>query len=264
MTTERQFREVHGIRTAYHIWETQTAHAPTVLCLHGWGASLDLMAPVAERLAPLGYRVITLDLPGFGETQEPPQAWGVPEYARFAVQFLEAFQQERVHVIGHSFGGRMSLILGAEYPDHFLKFALADSAGVPPKRDITSETRLKAYKTIRDGLQKVGLKTLSNNLREAYSQRYGSADFQNTSGVMRETIVRVLNQDLLPYAGRITHPTLLFWGTADEDTPLWQGELLEKTIPNAGLIRYEGAGHYSYLEHLSEFIHVVDYFFKND
>lgn len=79
---------------------------------------------------------------------------------------------------------------------------------------------------------------------------------------MRETFVKVVNQDLLPHAARVQAPTLLFWGDQDEDTPLWMGQTLEKTMPDAGLIVLEGAGHYSYLERLGEFVRVVDHFFK--
>jgi pimeloyl-ACP methyl ester carboxylesterase len=74
----------------------------------------------------------------------------------------------------------------------------------------------------------------------------------------------VVNEDLLPYAARVTVPTLLFWGDQDKDTPLWQGELLEKTIPDAGLIVHKGAGHYSYLDRLADTVRVMDYFFKSD
>jgi len=68
------------------------------------------------------------------------------------------------------------------------------------------------------------------------------------TGVMRQTFVNVVNEDLQSYAGRVRVPTLLLWGDADEDTPLWQGQLLEQLIPDAGLVVYPGAGHYSYLE----------------
>jgi len=82
--------------------------------------------------------------------------------------------------------------------------------------------------------------------------------------VMRQTFVKVVNEDLRPFAMRVKCSTLLFWGDQDEDTPLWQGRALEKLIPDAGLIVYKGAGHYSYLERLSETVKTVDYFFKQE
>jgi pimeloyl-ACP methyl ester carboxylesterase len=221
------------------------------------------MLPVAERLAPLGYRVFIPDLPGFGQSAHPPAAWTVHDYTQFVLAYLDANQLERVFLIGHSFGGRLGLVLGSEQSNRIRKMVLADSAGVPPKRSFGSNTKLMLYKTVRDGLYRIGAKSTAEHLRDWYNQRYGSSDYKS-AGALRETFVRVVNEDLLPYAAQVACPTLLFWGEKDEDTPLWQGQLLEKIIPDAGMIVYPGAGHYSYLEHLAEFVHVVDHFFKQE
>lgn len=254
---------VAGIETAELILPAPTSSAQTILMLHGWGANIKLMQPLGEQLNALGYTVHILDLPGFGETAPPPAAWTVPDYAKFVIAYMDAHGLAQVNLFGHSFGGRISLVLGAEYAGRFGKLALADAAGIPNKKPATADARLTTYKAIRDGLYKVGAKGLADNLREGYNKRYGSPDFQAASGVMRETFVKVVNEDLRPYAARVRHPTLLFWGDQDEDTPLWQGQELEKLIPDAGLIIYEGAGHYSYLERLNETVKTVDYFFKN-
>jgi pimeloyl-ACP methyl ester carboxylesterase len=234
-----------------------------VLALHGWGAHSGLIWPVAERLAPLGYHVFAPDLPGFGQSSIPPTAWDVNDYVKFVLAYMDANEIDQTFLIGHSFGGRLGLVLGAEHTDRIRKMALADSAGVPPRSSVVNRTRLGLYKGLRDTLYRVGAKGLADQLRQWYGNRYGSTDFKS-AGALRETFVRVVNEDLLPYAARIACPTLLFWGDRDEDTPLWQGRLLEKTIPDAGLIIYPGAGHYSYLEHLGEFVSVVDYFFKQE
>lgn len=260
-TPEPQFLDINGIRTAHLVAQPKEG-GEAVLALHGWGADSALMYPVGERLAPLGYRVFMPDLPGFGQSALPPTTWGVGDYAAFVQAYMDANQLEQVFLIGHSFGGRLGLVLGAEVSGRIRKMALADSAGVPPKRSLSSRARLALYKGIRGGLNKIGLKATANRLSTWYSNRYGSADYKS-AGALRETFVRVVNEDLLPYAARVACPTLLFWGEKDDDTPLWQGKVLEKTIPDAGLIVYPGAGHYSYLEHLGEFIKVVDYFFRS-
>ena len=216
--------------------------------LHGWGANIGLLWPLAERLVGLGYRVYVMDMPGFGDSDLPPVAWTVHDYARFVMDYADHHNLERFYLFGHSFGGRLGLILGAEHHDRVIKMVLADSAGIPLKRPLMSQLRLKSYKGIRDGLAQVGLKKLAEILRNWYNNRYGSSDFQNVSGVMRETFVKVVNEDLKEYAIRGRVPTLLIWGELDEDTPLWQGELLEKLIPDAGLVVFPDAGHYSYLE----------------
>ena len=267
-----QYSTISGIKTAELILPDSGRGVPwnaldspsSVLLLHGWGVSLKLMQPLAERLSALGYQTYTPDFPGFGESDPPPAAWTVSDYANWVIAYLDAHGLQRVHLIGHSFGGRVALVLGAEHAERFGKFALADSAGVPPKKSSGGDLRLTAYKTIRDGLYKVGAKGLADDLRQRYNARYGSADFQAASGVMRETFVKVVNEDLRPYAARVKPSTLLFWGDKDEDTPLWQGQELETLIPDAGLIVYEGVGHYSYLERLNETVKTVDYFFKQE
>ncbi len=246
----------------HHVTLTGGDGLPVVL-LHGWGANLQLMQPLADRLAPLGYPIHLFDLPGFGETPPPPSAWSVPDYANCVLETLDALNLAQVHLVGHSFGGRISLVLGAEHPERIGKIALIDSAGVPNPPNPSASARLTVYKTIRDGLYKVGAKNLADGLRTWYSQRYGSSDFNAVSGVMRETFVKVVNQDLLPYAARIKAPTLLLWGENDEDTPLWQAKKLEQTIPDAGLITFPGAGHYSYLERPAETVRILDHFFKH-
>lgn len=260
------FTEVNGLRTAELILpgveRLGTPPAP-ILMLHGWGTNLKLMQPLGERLAALGYSVYIPDLPGFGASAPPLVAWMVPDYANFVVAYLDAHKLDRVFLFGHSFGGRIGLVLGAEHADRLIKIALADAAGVLTQKSGAASVRLTAYKAIREGLYKVGAKGLADNLRQRYNARYGSADFNAASGIMRETFVKVVNQDLRPYAARVKPSTLLFWGDKDEDTPLWQGQELEKLIPDAGLIVYEGAGHYSYLERQADTARTVDYFFRS-
>ncbi len=260
------FTTIYGIKTAELILPGSVnalTRAP-ILMLHGWGVDLKTMQPLGEKLSALGYCCYIPDMPGFGDSAPPPTAWEVSDYAKFVIAYLDAHQLDRVYLIGHSFGGRVGLVLGADYADRFVKFALADAAGIPEKPSSNANFRLTTYKAVRDGLYKVGAKNLADNLRAQYNARYGSADFQAASGVMRETFVKVVNQDLRPYAQRVKPSTLLFWGDKDEDTPLWMGQELEKLIPDAGLIVYEGAGHYSYLERLSETVKTVDYFFRQE
>src|SRR5688572_6310287 len=104
-----------------------------VVLLHGWGGSVDSMRPTAQLLSQSGFKAYVLDLPGFGKSQLPPQAWDVPRYAAFVLDYLDTAGLEKVHLIGHSFGGRISLVMGAEYPDRVNKIVLVDSAGVRPQ-----------------------------------------------------------------------------------------------------------------------------------
>ena len=235
-----------------------------MLLLHGWSSPLPLLSPLSEQLAPLVYRCYVPDMPGFLQTPAPAAIWSVHDYVKWVVTYLNTNQLDKVYLFGHSFGGRLGLVLGAEHSERLIKMALADSAGVRPPPSSSGQLRLKLYRAALNTLQIIGLKLQADQLRNWYSNRYGSADYKAVTGVMRETFVKVVNEDLLPYAAHVQPSTLLFWGDADADTPLWQGQLLEKTIPDAGLVVWEGAGHYSYLERLADTVRVMDHFFSKD
>lgn len=234
--------------------------APLIM-LHGWGADKSLVAPLGEKLAARGLRVLIPDLPGFGESPPPPVAWTIFDYAACAADFAAQQGITRAHWFGHSFGGRIGLILGADYPQLVHKLVLSDAAGLRPPVSPLIQARTHAYKFVRDGLNSIGLKSVSERLRAAYTARYASADYQAAAGTVRESFVRVVNQDLRPWADRVQAPTLLLWGSKDEDTPLSQGQELERRIPDAGLVVFEGAGHYSYLERAADAAHIMLTFF---
>lgn len=252
------FTTIQGIQTA----EVIVGEGKPIVMLHGWGANLGLVTPLAEKLVPLGYQCFVPDMPGFGQTASPSSSWSVHDYVKWVMAYLDARQLERFYLFGHSFGGRLGLVLGAECGERIIKMALADAAGIRPKPSSSGQMRLKTYRFALNTLQSVGLKPQAEQLRNWYSERYGSADYKAAKGVMRETFVKVVNEDLLPFAARVKPSTLLFWGDQDTDTPLEQGQLLEKTIPDAGLVVWEGAGHYSYLERAADTARVMDHFFK--
>ncbi|MFQ3645769.1 MAG: alpha/beta hydrolase [Anaerolineae bacterium] len=233
---------------------------PAVLMLHGWGASAALVWPLAAKLAERGLRAHVVDLPGFGHTLAPTNAWSVFDYATWALHIMDALDIPTAHLFGHSFGGRLALILAAEHPQRFKRVVLANSAGLRPRLPLTTQLRTHAYKGIRSALVAVGARVLAEQLRQRYNARYGSSDFNAASGIMRETFIRVINQDLSQYAARVLQPTLLFWGDQDTDTPLWMGQTLEKLMPDAALIVHKGAGHYSYLDRLAETAHIMSHF----
>lgn len=257
-TPPRQTTTIQGIPTAHAV----IGEGHPLLMLHGWGANIDLVWSLAERLAPSGYRIHALDMPGFGQTPPPPIGWTVHDYVKFVVDYLDSQHVERTHLFGHSFGGRLGLILGADHADRLHKLVLADAAGIRDSAPASASLRLKTYRFALNTLKTVGLTAQADQLRGWYTERYGSADYKAATGTLRETFVKVVNEDLRDYASRVKVPTLLFWGDQDMDTPLSQGKLLEQLIPDAGLVIWEGAGHYSYLERLADTARVMDHFLK--
>ncbi len=255
-----QFINVDGLKTAYVC--AGEGDDQVVLMLHGWGASIQLMQPLAAQLVKYNFRVYALDLPSFGQTSEPPAPWTVHDYANFVLNWADALQLDTFYLFGHSFGGRLGLVLGAEHSHRIQKMVLADSAGIRSKSPIVLHWRQSLYKFIRNSLRTLGVGQVANRLQSWYTNQYGSEDYKQASDVMRQTFINVVNHDLTETATKVQCPTLLLWGDQDQDTPLWQGQLLEELIPDAGLVVYEGAGHYSYLDRLYDAAHVIQFFFK--
>lgn len=234
-----------------------------VLMAHGWGASIETLYPLAARLSRLGYRCAMLDLPGFGESAEPRRAWTVRDYAECCLAFLDAHNLPCAHYFGHSLGGRIGLVLAAEYPERIHKMTLSNSAGIKIEPGIGQRLRLDIYRHARGSLQRIGANATAEKLRKRYNQQFGSADFLQASPIMRQTLVKIVNQDLLEYARRAAIPTVLIWGDADEETPLWMGRKLENTLPDAALIVHPGAGHYAYLDFPERTASIMDALFRS-
>jgi pimeloyl-ACP methyl ester carboxylesterase len=221
-----------------------------IVILPGWGAHIEAVSPILAALngAP---DLIALDLPGFGESEPPEQAWDVDAYARFMVHFLDELGVERAHLIGHSHGGRVSIALAADEPERVGRLMLVDSAGIPPKRGWRYRRRVAVAKLGR-AIAKIG-GAPGRRLQERMRARVASRDYLEASEAMRGTFRAVIAADLSDRLPRIGAPTLLVWGDQDADTPLWMAHRMEQLIPDAGLVVLEEAGHYSYADSPHQF-----------
>ena len=223
-------------------YEVKGCGEATVL-LHGWGGSVQSFRPVFDRLSE-NNRVYALDLPGFGRSDPPSEGWSTPEYAQAVVEILDNLSLDRPHILGHSFGGRVALYLAAFYPDRIGKLILVDSAGIKPKRGWKYRLRIVGFKTMKQTIALMG-EWGDEQLQKLY-KKMGSDDYRN-AGALRSVLVKVVNEDLTPFMGKITCQTLLIWGECDSDTPLRDGQLMNKHIDASRLVVMKNAGHYSYL-----------------
>ena len=245
--------EINNLNVSYQV----AGEGDVVLLLHGWGGEAASFQPVFEWLAQ-SHKVYALDLPGFGKSQIPLTAWDTSDYAQFVMAFLKKFCIRKAHLIGHSFGGRISIILSAEHPETVDKLILVDSAGIRPPRTTRYYLRVGMAK-VGKGLRRCG--KFGIRLANAMAARAGSKDYQE-AGEMRATFVKVVNQDLRALLPRISASTLLIWGEHDKDTPVSFGKIMEKEIPDAGLVVLEDAGHFSYLDKFPQFCRIVASFLK--
>jgi pimeloyl-ACP methyl ester carboxylesterase len=244
--------DIGGLRTRCLV----RGSGPPALVLHGWGASIETVLPIVGCLQDVA-RVYALDLPGFGESEPPPAPWGVEEYQAFVASFMDALGIGRASIVGHSNGGRIAIRMASTEPQRVARLVLVDSAGIRPRRTLNWYRRVGMAKVGKHAARLLGRP--GKRLRELLVGRAGSADYLQ-AGAMRPTLVRLVNSDLREHLPRIAAPTLLIWGAEDGDTPLSAAQQMEKLIPDAGLVVFEGAGHYSYLDQPARFAAVVRHF----
>jgi pimeloyl-ACP methyl ester carboxylesterase len=247
--------EYKGLKVIYY----EEGKGWPVIMLHGWGCSHETMQPIAEHLKN-GFHVYNFDLPGHGESDEPANAWSTVEYKEMLKNFFENNNIENPILIAHSFGGRLSLRLGAEGIPY--KMILTGCAGLKPKRGLDYYAKVYSYKAAKKALSLPGLRKKKAEILSNMRGKSGSTDYQQASEAMRGTFVKVVNEDLKDLLPKIQAPTLLYWGENDTATPLEDGKLMETKMKDAGLVVMKNSSHYAYLENLQNFLAVIDSFLK--
>ncbi len=242
---------------------TVSGEGRDLVLLHGWGGSIASFAPVHQHYQQY-FRTYSLDWPGFGKSNEPDEPWGVEDYAEMFCEWMRALKIQNPIVMAHSFGGRVVIYSAGKMKYNFHKIILIDSAGIKPKRSLKYYLKVYIYKLIKKLVYLPGCKQLLLKKFEQYRKRAGSSDYRNASENMKKVFIKVVNQDLKKYLSYIHMPTLLIWGGNDTATPLGDAQIMEKLIPDAGLVVFKNAGHFSYLEEFNRFICVADNFLKKD
>jgi pimeloyl-ACP methyl ester carboxylesterase len=223
-----------------------------VLILHGWGANINTVLSIFNLLKP-HFKVYALDLPGFGKSTEPKEVFGSEDYARIVKKFMDKMKIQKIILIGHSFGGKVSIWLGSKYPEMVDKIVLIDSAGLKNKRNFKYYAKVYSFKTLKFFYKTIFFWIDADKRMEKFYKKFGSADYRDANGIMRKILVKVVNEDLKPILKNIKSPTLLIWGDKDTATPLYMGKIMEKEIADSGLVVLENTGHYSYLDDYNRF-----------
>ena len=238
---------VKGINAYYEM----SGEGRDVLILHGWGADSKVMRRAAESFEGK-MRVITLDLPGFGKTQEPLEDdWDIYTYADFVIKFCKKMTITSPVIVAHSFGGRIALILAGKKLIDINKMVLTGCAGIKPKRGADYYIKVYTYKLSKKLTRFVS--KLFPSFEEKMKKKLGSSDYASASDKMRAIMVRTVNEDLTYLLEDIDVPCLLVWGENDDATPLSDGKLMEQKIRDSGLVVMPGKGHYAFLENAAWF-----------
>lgn len=252
----RMYYEVHG------------ESGKPLLLLHGWGGKCESFLPVIRDFQDT-HKIYVVDFPGHGRSSEPPEPidkpWSADDFADLIAAFIREMDIVGCDIVGHSHGGRVTLSLASRYPELVGRLILTGCAGLPPKYTGKQTARSKQYKRLKAIVESKAVGTIfgKKNVekwREALIQKYGSSDYKALTPTMRPTFNCVLRQDMTDCLPRIKASTLLIWGEDDTATPLWMGEEMEKQIPDAGLVKLSGCGHFAYLERYQDFKAIVRQF----
>lgn len=219
-----------------------------LIYLHGWGQNIEMMMPIAKPFCDK-YNVLVIDLPGFGLSDEPKEAWDLYQYADMVNFFVKELKLDNPILIGHSFGGKISLCYALKYKTKKLVLM-----GSPYERKISKPTfKMKVFKFLK-----------KTPFASFAKKHMGSTDYRNASDMMRNVLVKHVNLDLKEEVKKIKCPTLLIWGTNDEAVDYEDALVLEKLIPDSGLVTYEGCTHYAYLERINQTINILNSFIGSD
>jgi len=231
-----------------------TGSAPArVLALHGWGRThrdFDaVLAPAAAGPADGGaggagpgetpdeLDAIAVDLPGFGATPPPPEAWGTADYAAAVADVLDEMAPPVV-VLGHSFGGLVAVQLAAARPEAVRGLVLT---GAPLRTSDDAPRRPAARFRLARALNRAGL--LSDARMEEARRRHGSADYRAAEGVMRQVLVKRLGERYDGALAGVGCPVSLVWGDDDTAAPLAMAHAAATRLAHAELTVEPGAGH---------------------
>jgi len=212
---------------------------PKIVILHGWGKRIDRWQKVKRELEKAGWSVFLPFLPGFGSQPAPARPWGLKEYEQWVKERLPA----RYFLIGHSFGGRIAIRLASQNPKGLVGLILINSAGIKPKFSFKKFIFIILAKIGKIVFLLPPLFFFRGLAKKFLYFLAGERDYYQAKGVMKETLKKVVREDLKENLKKIKVPTLILWGEKDRVTPVADGQLMARLIKKAEIKIAPLAGH---------------------
>ena len=230
-----------------------------MVILQGWGTTFSIYDGIVAHLAE-HYRIVQLDLPGFGASPEPEEPWSVAQYADFTCKFIEALDVDSVSILAHSFGGRIVFELAArsDLPFAIDRLVLVDVAGLVYEKTPAEKSKVRRYKMLRRLADKPAIHAMFPDLIDDWRSRQGSRDYRNASPVMKQVLVKAVNYDQRHLMGKVSCPTSLIWGENDQETPIDFASTMHELIAGSTLAIVPDAGHFPFAENAPAFFDALD------
>ncbi len=228
-----------------------------ILFLHGWQDSLHTFDPLVPLLSA-SQRIVRLDLPGFGGSENPNESWDLDKYVQFVLNFIQKLNLSVDTLVGHSFGGRI-IIKGVASKDLQLNSIILIGAAGIAKNRTARNTAIKFLAKIGGRIISIfPLVFLRDKIRKKMYRSIGS-DYLD-AGALKESFLNIIAEDLCESAKKISLPTLLIWGADDTQTPISDGEQFSRLIVHSRLNIINGAGHFIHREKPHEVARLIQEF----
>jgi pimeloyl-ACP methyl ester carboxylesterase len=232
-----------------HFLAEGPANGPAVVLVHGLGANAEYWRNLAPYLAQSGFRVYIPDLIGYGRSERPADfSYSVRDEATVVVGFMDALGLMKVELGGWSMGGWIAVLVAAEHPERVSRLVLFDAAGlsVPP----TFDTALFTPSTVAQLDELKALLSPHPQPIPAFIARDILRNFRRNGWVVQRALATMLTaQDVIDNVlPQLKMPVLLEWGALDRVTPLSDGDIMHRLIPQSQLDVFAGCGHMAPIE----------------
>lgn len=241
-----------------------------IMLVHGHPFDRTMWRPQAEVLVDLGYRVVTADLRGYGESEVVPGVTALATFADDAVKLLDKLGIEAAAFVGLSMGGQVVMDVAERYPERVAALVLADTF---PDSE-TAEGHVVRMETadqlVRDGMEEYATAMLPKMISSTtLAQLPDVAEHVRTmmlgaspAGAAAALRGRALRREYISTLLAVRVPTLIIVGDEDEFTPVADAERMHNLVPNSQLVVVQGAGHLPNLERPDEFNDALIWFLR--
>jgi len=244
MKLEEKTITVDGLKTKF----LHGGSGQKILLLHGWGSQSEKYRISFENFPENNGEVFIPDLPCFGMTGCPTEAWNISDYVEWVKKFIFEVKISDYVLVGHSFGGRIAIKFSSENPTNLKGIVLYSAAGITPQNKIKNSVYFGIAKTGKAILRILRLNFISNLLKKLLYKSAGVKDYNNANNQRKEIMKKVISENLEKYLKDISQPVVLLWGSKDTETPLSDAEIIRKEINNSQTIVVDGAGHAIHIE----------------
>lgn len=235
---------INGLNINYKIIGQARPESVPFLILHGWGSRSEKWQDAIKIISDQNFRVIILDLPGFGLSDKPKMSWNIDEYCNFIEDFIKFVNLDSFYLVGHSFGGALAIKYCLRHSQKIKKLFLIDAACFR-----RSDYRKKFFYVVAKIFKIFSFLPFYDSFRKVfYDFIVGRSDYAYVDGVMKESFLKIINEDLGNVLNKIEVPTIIIWGEKDNITTIKEAYKINAEIKGSKLEIIPGTGHSPYRE----------------